>query len=279
MKRAFLMLLAAAVLLSGVMIFSMYPDAETAEQPEPFHYEHDPRENPSAMADIVEDETAVYGFRPSKTGSLKQFADADWSDAETVAAGRQDRIAYHDSMSELYDLLGKMRAQDKDIEEIARAVSSRRNELRMEANEGDPELLAAAKARNLEQYGHEEGPLPDELYEKYGSWEMVLEKAFSVNSGMDACLGLYDQYYDLYVLAGQIAPDRNDELSSETDSDDGGLTAEDSDLTTEDSGLSTENSELTAEDSDQSAENGDPTAEESEQNTEDSADQGPERGS
>ena len=100
-----------------------------------------------------------------------------------------------------------MRAADMDIEEIARAVSTLRNELRMAAYDGDPEGLEAMKARNLEKYGHEEGPLPDELFEQYGSWEMVLEKSFSVNSGMDACLGLYDDYYDLYVLAGQVEDD------------------------------------------------------------------------
>ena len=187
--------------------------ATGAEQPKPFRYEHDPRLNPYAMADIVEDDTAIYGFKPSETGSLKQYADADWSDPEVVEKGREDRIAYHDSISELYDLLGKMRAEDKSIEEIARAVSTKRNELRIRANEDDPEKLATLKARNLEQYGHEEGPLPDELYEKYGSWEMVLEKAFSLNSGMDACLGLYDEYYDLYVMTGQVEPDPDEEVS------------------------------------------------------------------
>lgn len=177
------------------------------EKAEAFSYEHDPQLNPSAMADIVADETAVYGFRPSETGSLKQYAEMDWSDPGVVEAGRQERLAYHDSFAEMYDLLGKMRAADKEIEEIARAVSTLRNELRMAAYNGDPEGLEAMKARNLEKYGHEEGPLPDELFEQYGSWEMVLEKSFSVNSGMDACLGLYDDYYDLYVLAGQVHDD------------------------------------------------------------------------
>lgn len=182
-------------------------DSMSEEKAEAFSYEHDPQLNPAAMADIVADETSVYGFRPSETGSLKQYAEMDWSDPEVVEAGRQERLAYHDSFAEMYDLLGKMRAADKDIEEIARAVSTLRNELRMAAYDGDPEGLEAMKARNLEKYGHEEGPLPDELFEQYGSWEMVLEKSFSVNSGMDACLGLYDDYYDLYVLAGQVEDD------------------------------------------------------------------------
>ena len=167
-------------------------------------YIHDPRDNPSAMADIVEDENAVYGFRPSPDGSLKAYADVDWSDPGIVEKGRQDRIAYHQSIESMYDMLKEMTEEGKSVEEIARAVSTRRNEIRLEAYDGDPEGLAAVTARNLELYGHEEGPLPEELFEKYGSWELVMVKAFSVNSGMDACLGLYDDYYFLYVAAGQI---------------------------------------------------------------------------
>ena len=64
--------------------------------------------------------------------------------------------------------------------------------------------LARMKARYLEEYGREEGALPEEHFKLRGSWESVLEGALSVNSGMDACVGLYDDYYDLYVLMGQI---------------------------------------------------------------------------
>ena len=104
----------------------------------------------------------------------------------------------------MYDILEEMTADGKSVEEIARAVSTKRNEIRLAAYDNDPEGLATVKARNLEKYGHEEGPLPDELYEQYGSWQIVLEKAFSVNAGMDACLGLYDDYYDVYVALGQV---------------------------------------------------------------------------
>ena len=178
--------------------------AESEEQAQPFHYQHDPRLNPYAMEDIVEDENAVYGFRPVETGNLKQYASIAWDDPEEVGKKRAERIAYHDSFSELYDLAGKMFAQGAEIEEIARAVSTRRNELRIKSYEGDPDGLARMKARNLEEYGREEGALPEEHFKLRGSWESVLEGALSVNSGMDACVGLYDDYYDLYVLMGQI---------------------------------------------------------------------------
>lgn len=169
-----------------------------------FKYQHDPAQNAYAMKDIEADESAIYGFKPNNTGSLKTYADADWTDPEVVEKGRQERIAYHQSIESMYDILKEMTAEGKTVEEIARTVSAKRNEIRLAAYDNDPEGLEKLKARNLEKYGHEEGPLPDELYEQYGSWETVIEKAFSVNAGMDACLGLYDDYYYVYVALGQI---------------------------------------------------------------------------
>ena len=197
-KRYLAVLLACALALCGCV---------AASAADGFRYRHDPRENASAMRDIVADESAVYGFRPSETGSLAIYADMDWTDPEVVAQGRAERIAYHESVESMYAMLSEMRGQGKSAEEIARAVSNRRNEIRLEAYADDPEGLAALKQRNLEKYGHEEGPLPEELYEKYGSWERVMEKAFSTNAGMDACLGLYDDYYFLYVALGDAPAD------------------------------------------------------------------------
>ena len=193
-----------AVILLLAFLFSANVAAFAADG---FQYQHDPRENAAAMRDIVADESAVYGFRPTETGSLSLYADADWTDPAVVAQGRADRIAYHESVASMYVLLREMQEEGKSTEEIARAVSTRRNEIRLEAYADDPEGLAALKARNLEKYGHEEGPLPDELYEKYGSWERVMEKSFSTNAGMDACLGLYDDYYFLYVALGDAPAD------------------------------------------------------------------------
>lgn len=204
--RGILILLVLVPALSfGALLSSCSKNAAPAQtEAQAFRYRHDPRDNPSAMADIVEDDAAIYGFRPSETGSLSMYADADWSDPAVVEAGRQDRIAYHQSLEAMYNLLDEMTAEGKSVEEIARTVSAKRNQIRLDAYKDDPEGLARVKQRNLEQYGHEEGPLPDELYGKYGSWETVIAKSFSANSGMDACLGLYDDYYDLYVAIGQI---------------------------------------------------------------------------
>lgn len=197
------------------------PSDTLEPQNESFTYQHDPRDNPSAMKDIVVNEDAVYGFSPSPTGSLKDYVDYDWTDPELVEAGRQQRIAYHEGFSELYDMIDQMTADGASTEEIARAVSTRRNEMRLEAYKDDPEGLAVAKARNLEQYGNENGGTPEFFYEKYGSWEKVIEKSLSVNSGMDACTGLYDDYYDMYVAAGQVPADP-EEPTEPTNPDEGG---------------------------------------------------------
>lgn len=174
----------------------------TAEE---FHYIHDPRLNPKAMEDIIENPSAVYGFSPAPSSvRLGQFASYDWSDPVIVENARQDRIAYHEQNAELYTMLEQMQAEGRSIEEIARTISAERNQIRLAAYKDDPEGLAAVKQSNLDTYGNEEGPSADSLYDKYGSWETVLEKAFSINSGMDACLGLYDDYYDLYAASGQL---------------------------------------------------------------------------
>ena len=132
------------------------------------------------------------------------FAEYDWSDPEFVASAKQERELYHQEMESMTDILYRMRDEGASIEEMARAVSAERNRLRLAAYDGDPEGLATAKESNLQTYGQEEGPTPDQLFEKYGSWTTVLQKAFSPNLGMDACCGLYDEYYWLYIELGYI---------------------------------------------------------------------------
>ncbi len=180
------------------------PAESSSAASEPFRYEHDPRENPTAMADIVEDPKAVYGFAPSPEGGLKSYCSFDWSDPAVVEGGRQERIEYHKSIEGMYTMLHQMRDEGKSIEEMARAISAERNRLRLESYKDNPEGLKAAKESNLAKYGNEEGPTADYLFGNYGSWEVVLQKAFSTNPGMDALLGLYDDYYTLYVELGMI---------------------------------------------------------------------------
>lgn len=202
-KIVSLLLVLSLILCCGMAAAEDAGGGSDVQAYEGFAYIHDPRENPEAMKDIVENPDAVYGFSPDpESRRLGIYAEYDWTDPEFVAKAQADRRAYHESLESMTDILYKMREEGATIEEMARAVSAERNRLRLAAYENDPEGLAATKESNLATYGHEDGPTPDELYENYGSWEMVLQKAFSANLGMDACCGLYDEYYQLYIELG-----------------------------------------------------------------------------
>lgn len=106
-----------------------------------FVYQHDPMVNPKAAADILEDPSTVYGYRPNPESSrLGVYADYDWTDTTIVAEMRKEREEYHASFSELYSIISQMRAEGRTTEEIARAVSTRRNELRLESCKTEEEL-------------------------------------------------------------------------------------------------------------------------------------------
>ena len=103
-------------------------------------------------------EDALFGLTGMPNMQIfTDYASFDWSDPELVNGenGRLARIAYHESINEMYAMMNAMRIDGKSIEEIARAVSSKRNEIRLASYADDPEGLAVAKARNMEKYGHE----------------------------------------------------------------------------------------------------------------------------
>ena len=195
MKRKIISLIICIFFVFGVFNISFA---------EGFRYEHDPRLNAKAMEDIIADPDAVYGFSPSPDGSLAPYAKYDWTDKDAVEQYKQSRLEYLAANKEMYDILDEMTAAGKSPEEIARTISAKRNELRIASYDGNPDGLATLKERNLSKYGHEDGPTPDELFEQYGSWETVTEKAFSQNPGMDACVGIYDDYYEYYIQFGYI---------------------------------------------------------------------------
>ena len=171
----------------------------------PFAYENDPADHPRVMADAVQNPDAVFGFSPSpESARLREYVDAlDWTNPEEVAQARAVRAEYHASFAEIYAMIADMLQEAKPVEEIARAVSQRRNELRLASYGDDPEALARIKQSNLDAYGNELGLTADSLYEKYGSWQTVLEKALGTNAGMDACLGFFDEYFELYDFSNE----------------------------------------------------------------------------
>ena len=165
-----------------------------------FTYIHDPRLNEKAMSDVIYDEDAIYGYIPSQTGTLSQYIDYAWNNEESAKGYREERIKYHKSNNEnIRALEKKLREEGKNIEEIARACSALRNQNRLDMYDNEDDLKVV-KERNLQTYGNELGPTPEYLYDKYGSWEKVLEKSYSINVGMDACCGLYDDYFEYYNL-------------------------------------------------------------------------------
>lgn len=192
MKKIFGKLLGTFLL--GVLCAQTFLSvAAFASEANGFSYENDPRLDPRAMEDVNYNPEAVYGFSPDpESDRLGSYARYDFSDPALVASSTKERIDYLADFQKMYKLWDDMKAQGKSIEEIARAVSALRNELRLEAYKDNPEGLASAKASNLKKYGNEMGPTVESLFEKYGSWEKVLIKSFSTNAGMDACLGLYD---------------------------------------------------------------------------------------
>ena len=137
-------------------------------------------------------------------GASRGYTGYDWSDPEFVAQAHENRKGYIEQDRQMLDIVKGPQAQGASVEEIARTVSARRNQIRLDSFKDDPEGLSIVKARNLERYGNEEGPTPEWLYNRYGSWEAVIDSAFSTNPGMDACCGLYDQNWEQYIYFGQI---------------------------------------------------------------------------
>lgn len=194
MKKYVYKPIALPIMLIALLIFSLSARAQS-------RYIHDPMENPKAAADIIVDPNAVYGYAPNPASTrMGAFAEYDWSDEAFVAEMRSQREEYHRSVSELYQLKADMEAEGRTVEEIARAISTRRNEIRIQSYKDNPDGLEHLKQSNLAKYGNETGGTPEYYYAECGSWEAVIEKAFSTNPGADAILGLYDIYYDTYII-------------------------------------------------------------------------------
>ncbi len=165
-----------------------------------FKYKHHPSDNPKVLQDAIEDPNAVYSYSPNpKSNSIGGYANKiDWSDPIAVKCATERRINYHVNNDNISELIIKMKAEGCSVEDIAKAANEQRNLNRLNDYKNDANGLKLVKERNLAKYGNENGPTAEFLYNKYGSWEIVIEKAMSANPGMDACCGLYDKYFHLY---------------------------------------------------------------------------------
>lgn len=154
----------------------------------------------------MENPNAVYGYSPNPEppSRIKEFASTkyDWTNPEEVAKYRKIRIKYHEANDNISELVISMKKEGASLEEIARAANNQRNQNRLNSyiKRNDFEGLAKVKASNLREYGHEDGLRFEDALKKYGSFEKIIEGAMGANPGMDACCGLYDEYFHLYKM-------------------------------------------------------------------------------
>ena len=160
------------------------------------NYRHNPSDNPKVLKDAYEDPTAIYGYRPREDGSLAAFADGDWSDPDYVERARQNRIEYHERNEEtVMKLVSEMRNQGNTDEQIARAVSEYRNKSRLSSYMDDNGNIVNPSGYN-QALSHCKSY--EDLIKKGKTDKGIIESATRGNPAMDACTGLYDDYYDTY---------------------------------------------------------------------------------
>ena len=160
------------------------------------NYRHNPSDNPKVLKDAYEDPTAVYGYRPREDGSLAAFADGDWSDPAYVERARQDRIAYHERNEvDVTRIVSEMRDQGGTNEQIARAVSEYRNQSRLSSYMDDSGNVTDPSGYN-QALSHCKSY--EDLIKGGKTDKEIIESATRGNPAMDACTGLYDDYYDTY---------------------------------------------------------------------------------
>lgn len=165
-----------------------------------FKYEHNPSDNPKVLEDAIEDPDAVYGYRPREDGSLSRFTAKkyDWTDPVAVEGYRQERIEYHNrNEAGAQRIVKEMTAAGASIEDIAIKVNEYRNQSRIDAfvnpdgsisdMNGYNNALERAQIRSYEN-----------LIKAGKSPEEIIKSAIKGCPGMDACTGLYDEYYDTY---------------------------------------------------------------------------------
>lgn len=148
--------------------------------------------------DAIEDPNAVYGYRPREDGSLASFANAKWDDPIAVEGYRQDRIAYHNrNEGAARQMVLKMEAEGASLEDIAKAVNEYRNQSRINAY-----IDSNGKIKNIDGYNAALARAEKNSYENLilsgKTPEQIIKSATKGNPAMDACTGLYDEYFDTY---------------------------------------------------------------------------------
>ncbi len=161
------------------------------------HYENNPSENPKVLADAEEDPNAVYGYRPRSDGSLKKFANKDWSDSQLVENARLERLDYIAKDRAISQLVSDMKKQGYSTEDIARAACDYRNQTRLNSyiDSNGKIIDADGYAVALERMTTRSY---DALIQSGKTPEQIIGSSTRTNPAMDACVGLYDDNFNTY---------------------------------------------------------------------------------
>lgn len=141
-------------------------------------------------AGIEEDEAGVHGYMPTKDSAYYKYRDK-FTDPEWVGEQREIRAEYLKESKKLEATIESMTEEGKSQEEIARYVVEQRNQQKVEARKKmSPEDVKGLEERNIKKYGNPVGPTADQLLEKQGSWDKVIEGSMRKDPVINKLLGL-----------------------------------------------------------------------------------------
>lgn len=139
---------------------------------------------------IYADSKGVYGYLPSP-GSRYASEVYDFTDPSFVARQRDIRIGYLDGTDSLETAIDTMRAGGVDAETIARRVVIQRNSQKLEARAlMTSDEVRVAGEKSVKDWGDPLGPTPDEMFDHFGDWNIVIQQSMRKDPAINMLLGL-----------------------------------------------------------------------------------------
>jgi hypothetical protein len=130
-----------------------------------------------------------------KQGSRYDNELYDFTDVDFVSRNREIRLDYVSGTQELESAIDLMRSQGVSSENIARRVVLQRNSQKLEARSLMSELeVKGLEAGNFKRYGDPVGPTPDDLFDQYGDWDIVIQKSMKKDPEINLLLGIDPKY-------------------------------------------------------------------------------------
>lgn len=149
--------------------------------------------DPNISSEVEIDADSVTGYRIKEDAPrLKDFSDIDFSDPKAVSNAQSIRKPYLDAEIANQNTCKSMLENGASTEEVGRYAVELRNQTRINANINNPEVLESMYDSNLRNFGNKFGMTPEQAFEKYGSWEKVINASTRTNPAMDIALGLYE---------------------------------------------------------------------------------------